>query len=122
MNLSLHQIYAAATSTGGDNITSIMLPAKGKIVGVHLFHNTGVAAGVIRVELSLQSTSQFALNDARNVIVSLMKGQAEGASHADIHSGFVPTNVQITPMDKIYLHVSQASAAWRTLALIQFVS
>lgn len=117
MNITrVHQIYAAATSTGGDNVANIMVPYKGCIVAscIQLVYSV---QGVINAELSFQSANQLIQNDATSQIVSTM-GQLISTGTAD--SGYQFTTmvsgvaIPIDSISKVYAHVSaSASGAWR---------
>jgi hypothetical protein len=111
-----HQLYAAATSTGGDAVASAIVPVPGRIVSVSLTHYSAAAGALARAELSLQSTNQFTTSDARNVLQSIIVDYA--ASGVPGLQSTIYMDVPVTEMDRIYLHVLQTSAAWRAFAIV----
>jgi len=111
---SVHQLYAAATSTGGDSVASMVIPVSGRIVQVQLQFYGATAAAISRVEASLQSTNQFTTNDARQVLATVLDDVATGAAAKTI----VLCDVPVTEMDRVYVHVQCTSAAWRMVGLV----
>jgi hypothetical protein len=116
---STHQLYAAATSVGGDAVCQIIIPVSGRIVAVQMNHTTTSSGGITRVETSLQSTNQFTTNDSRNVLSSLVydsSGNSGGPNPACLPQ--MLCDVPVTEMDRVYVHVLQTSAAWRIVGMI----
>jgi len=114
---SVHQLYAAATSTGGDAVASLIVPVASRIVAIRCILTAAAAGAIQRAEISLQSTNQFTTNDARQVVHSVMLDI--GAGQGDVASfPQVLCDVPVTEMDRIYAHVLMTSAAWRLQCLI----
>lgn len=111
----VHQIYAAASSTGGDNVANIMVPYKGMIVAASLVVVSGTAAA-INAELSFQSANQLTQNDATSILISAMWNGAATAPDVEcVASGFVNgVAIPVDSISKIYAHLNVAgSVAWR---------
>ena len=112
---STHQLYASATSVGGDAIAQAIIPVSGRIVAVQMDIDAAAAAAHIRGEMSLQSTNQFTVNDARNILISIAIDAGNYGSNRvpmQIHC-----DVPVTEMDRVYIHYSGTSAFWRIVGL-----
>lgn len=114
---SVHQLYAAATSVGGDSVASMVVPVSSRIVATKISYISVSAALIGRAELSLQSTNQFIVNDARQVLNTVLADWANTLGDA-LSLAPVLCDVPVTEMDRIYLHVLQTSAAWRVACLV----
>jgi len=113
-----YQLYAAATSTGADNSANIMVPSKTRIREV-IIQMTGAATdAVFSAEVSLSSTSQFATNDALNVLGRFM-AQGTGSAMTGLSPITSHPNATVDQGQKIYLHtLMSASTAWRCVVTI----
>lgn len=112
------QLYAAATSTGGDSLAYVMIPKAGRIVAVTLgIYCASTGATPIRAEISLQSTNQLTTNDARNVIFSTVRDQNDATM--SIPGPQIQTDIPVTEMDRVFLHATfGTSTAWRLVGQI----
>lgn len=104
------QFYAAATSVGGDAVATVMIPVAGRISMLHVGGRFAAGCLTVRLEISLQSTNQFTTNDARNVLFSFAGDL--GSSQMLQSPAWLPMDVPVTEMDRIYLHYAGTSAAW----------
>lgn len=116
----VHQIYAAATSTGGDNVANIMVPYKGVIVAASL-EVISNSLQLINAELSFQSANQLTQNDATSILISAMfNGQYTAPEGQCIAKNFVNgVAIPVDSISKIYAHLTiGGAAAWRLKGIL----
>ena len=114
------KLYATGTATA-DSVASIIVPQSGKVVALDWSgtHITAAASGGATIfQLSQQSTSQFALNDARGIVGEFVCGSPSAAvvAGADNKYTSISGGIEVKAGDKLYLH-RQAITAFGTLAV-----
>lgn len=104
------KLYASGTATA-DNVASSIVPYTGRIVLIS-WALDGIATGVVgfsqMFQVSMQSTGQFATNDARNIIDECVIG-GDGAITAANNNICVNKTTMVEGWsvkagDRIYLH------------------
>jgi hypothetical protein len=106
------KMYAAGVATA-DNVANVIIPMVSKIIGITYNINatktTSVVSDVL-FQLSVQSTSQFAVNDARNILlevglasISDISTNTAGGAGVNCGQALFP-GIPVGPMDRLYLH------------------
>ena len=111
---TLVKLYSASIATA-DNIASAIVPQTGLLASVSWSWagiTSGTVGGRTLFQLSLQSTGQFAVNDARNIIDEF--SATSDCTTTTVNCGTnKQTNiagVKVNAGDKIYLHQAVGAA------------
>ena len=116
------QLYASVTATGQ---TYVDLPQGGRIKGV-VFTATSVAGGAgdtLNLEVSLVSTNQTAVSDARSIAaIGSFQGMGGGSPASAGHvtmSIYCPSDTVVKSGDRLYLNYTEAgTGTWLARALV----
>lgn len=117
------QIYASITATGQ---TYVDLPQSGRIKGV-VFCATSATASTgdtLNLEVSLVSTNQTAVSDARSIAaICAFENIGAGGSPANVSPAtmafYCPSDVAVKGGDRLYLNYTEAGGAtWLVRALV----
>lgn len=98
-----------STTASGDSLATSIIPVRCALVGVSWSIRaitTGTAGVNCTYQLSLQSTGQFGVNDARNVIdeCQMWSDCLTTAANCGANKNTLLGGVQFEAGDKIYLH------------------
>ena len=97
------KIYASGT-TSADNVANINVPVSGKIALLNgSLRLAGSSAPICLIQVSLQSTGQFATNDVRNVIAEV-ELTADTTTANNVNFSIPIPNWDVKAGDKIYVH------------------
>jgi hypothetical protein len=98
------KVYATGT-TSADSVASFVVPVSGKLVLVTGAVNVaGSTLPVVTFQLSSQSTSQWATNDARNILAETTLASDSTSQIASSNIGIPLPGHPVKAGDKIYLH------------------
>jgi hypothetical protein len=98
------KIYATGTSST-DSIASFIVPVSGRIVLVTGTINlAGTVLPTVNFQIASQSTSQWALNDTRNIIAEANLSADSTSQIASANIGIPIPGVAVKAGDKIYVH------------------
>jgi len=98
------KVYASGT-TSADSVASFVVPVSGKLVLVTGALNVaGSTLPVATFQLASQSTSQWATNDARNIIAETTIAADSTSQIASANIGIPLPGVSVKAGDKLYLH------------------
>jgi len=98
------KIYASGT-TSADSVASFVVPVSGKLVLVTGAINcAGSTLPVVTFQLASQSTSQWATNDARNILCEATVASDSTAQITSANVAIPLPGVSVKAGDKIYLH------------------
>lgn len=98
------KVYASGTTTA-DSVASFVVPVSGKLVLVTGAINVaGGTLPVITFQLATQSTSQWATNDARNVLAEATLASDSTTQIGSANIGIPLPGISLKAGDKVYLH------------------
>jgi hypothetical protein len=98
------KVYATGTTTA-DSVASFIVPLSGKLV---LITGAILIAGTVlptsKLQFASQSTSQWALNDSRNIITECCLAADSTSQIASTNIGLPIPGLSLKAGDKVYLH------------------
>lgn len=96
--------YATGT-TSADSVCSFIVPVSGRLVLITGTINlAGTALPTVNFQISVQSTSQWALNDARNILAEANLATDSTSQIANANVGIPLPGYSLKAGDKIYVH------------------
>lgn len=109
------KLYASGTSVA-DNVANFIAPISGRLVLVSgTVRVTGSSTPCVIWQLSLQSTSQFATNDVRNVLAEIEQS-SDGTNYGTSVVALPIPGLPITAGEKVYLHRSATGTVGNSTA------
>jgi hypothetical protein len=102
------KLYAAGIITA-DNVASAIMPVSAAVIGVNWAWRgvtNGAVGGAQLFQLSSQSTGQFALNDARNILDEFLASAdvAVTVDNCGANKFTMLPGIKVAAGDKLYLH------------------
>jgi len=97
------KLYASGT-TSADNVANLNVPMDGKISLLNgSLRLAGSSAPIVTVQVSLQSTGQFAVNDCRNIVAEV-ELTSDTTTANNVNFSIPIPSWPVKAGDKIYVH------------------